>query len=226
MDDAKKLDISYIDIGGCEGCSLSVARALIRNKNINLYSKYTGNFTVKENGILIIAGPICLDDKKMVEKLKEFREKSSTIIAFGSCSSVGGITRYCRGGQQPKPNHIIFQPINAVIKVDYSIPGCPPPTQFLTPFINLFLSGKESHFTNIFKVLGNVKKLSGFDLIDDIVLQNICIGCGACVLSCPTNALRMRGRRPDLIAEKCIRCATCYIRCPKGSQILLRRYLK
>ncbi len=221
QEDIKKLEISYVDIGGCEGCSGSILRALIQNDSIKLYTKYMGNFQVKENGILIVGGSICLNDKEKVEELKEYRKKSKLIIAFGSCASLGGITRYCRGGQQPKPQHITFQPINSVIKVDYSIPGCPPPTQFLTPFIKSLVSGKKNIFTDIFKALANIKKLSGFDLIDDIVLQNICIGCGACVLSCPTNALKMINQRPDLIAEKCIRCGTCYVRCPKADQILL-----
>ena len=221
-----KLSIVHIDLGGCEGCSVSIYRALLKIEEINFYSKLSGDFILNGNEIIIVSGPICLNETDKVEFLKEIREKSKVLIAFGSCSAIGGITRYCRGGQQPKPNHVTFQPINTIVDVDYAIPGCPPPPSFLKPFIELFVSGKNSRFIQIFKAVAKIKKLSGFDLIDDIILQNICVGCGACVLSCPTNALHMVGGRPNLIAEKCIRCGICYVRCPKGAQLLLRRCLK
>ncbi len=221
-----KLSIVHIDLGGCEGCSVSIYRALLKVEEINFYSKLSGDFILNGNEIIIVSGPICLNETDKVEFLKEIREKSKVLIAFGSCSAIGGITRYCRGGQQPKPNHVTFQPINTIVDVDYAIPGCPPPPNFLKPFIELFVSGKNSRFIQIFKAVAKIKKLSGFDLIDDIILQNICVGCGACVLSCPTNALHMVGGRPNLIAEKCIRCGICYVRCPKGAQLLLRRCLK
>ena len=83
-------------------------------------------------------GAVCLNSEK-VDVLKELREKAKILVAFGSCASVGGITRYCRGGQEPKPEHMTFQPINAVVDVDYAIPGCPPSPRMLKPFIDSFL---------------------------------------------------------------------------------------
>lgn len=221
-----KLDVSHIDIGGCEGCSISVYMALIKTKDINFYSKFRGNFVLKDEGIAIVSGPICMDIQERVELLKEIRMKSCVLIAFGSCSALGGITRYCRGGQQPKPDHMTFRRINKVVDVDYAVPGCPPPPQFLIQFINLFVSKKQSKFIQIFRSISEIKKLSGLDLIDNIVLQNMCIGCGACVLSCPTDALHIIEGVPDLVLEKCIRCGICYVRCPIGNKLLLRGCLK
>ena len=77
---------------------------------------------------------------------------------------------------------------------------------------------------DLFKAVSAYSKLSGFDLMDEVVLTGICVGCGACVLSCPTNALHMVDGRPDLIVEKCIRCGTCTVRCPRFTQILIQRY--
>ena len=221
-----KLSVFHVDMGGCEGCSVALLRAMATMETCDFKSRLVGDFEIEKNDIVMVSGPICLNEPEKIELLKELREKASVLIAFGSCASVGGITRYCRGGQQPKPHHMTFQPINAIIDVDYAIPGCPPSPRMINPFINAFTTGKQSNYMQIFKATTKVKKLSGFDLIDDIILQNICISCGACILSCPTGAMHMVGGKPDLIVEKCIRCGTCYVRCPRASQLLIRRYLK
>jgi len=218
--------VFHIDLGGCEGCSIACLRAMFDIKEYEFKSRLTGSFDILDGSIIMVSGPICINDAEKIELLKELRKKAIILVAFGSCAAIGGITRYCRGGQQPKPHHLTFQPINVVVEVDYSIPGCPPSPRMLKPFMNSLATDKQSNYLNIFRAVTKVKKLSGFDLIDDIILQNICIGCGACVLSCPTGAMHMVGGKPDLIVEKCIRCGTCYVRCPRASQLLVRRYLK
>ncbi len=42
----------------------------------------------------------------------------------------------------------------------------------------------------------------------------ICVGCGDCVRSCPTNALHLKYKRPVLASEKCISCFCCQELCP------------
>ncbi|WP_461865881.1 NADH-quinone oxidoreductase subunit B family protein [Thermococcus sp.] len=218
----EKLRVLHVDVGGCEGCNVSILRAYPKLIDvIELNMKYLMNreCDYSEYEIAIITGGVCMNEPSTVEKLKEIRKHAHTIIAFGSCATFGGILRFCRGGQEPRPDHRNFQPINNVIKVDYSIPGCPPTPQMLQSFFKYFISGDERRL-RIFKVCSEIKKLSGFDLIDDIVLPGLCIGCGACELSCPTNAIKLIDKRPNIIQEKCIRCGTCYIRCPRASQLL------
>ena len=192
----------------------------------NFKSRLVGDFEIEKKDTVMVSGSICTNEPEKIQLLKDLREKAWILIAFGSCAAVGGITRYCRGGQQPHPHHMTFQPINAVVDVDYAIPGCPPSPRMVKPFINALVTGKQSNPIQIFKATAKVKKLSGFDLIDDIILPNLCVSCGACIISCPTGAMHMVGGKPDLIMEKCIRCGTCYVRCPRASQLLIRRYLK
>lgn len=227
----KKMKVLHIELGGCEGCSISVLRAIPSlSKFIDIKSSYLEKeeFKINENeryDVCIITGPICLNHEEAISLVKLARKISEIIFAFGSCASLGGITLFCRGGQLPKPEHRIFQPINTVIKCDYSMPGCPPPPKALISFFNAIMKNIKP-LLDLFKAVAKVRKLSGYDLLDDVVLTGLCIGCGACVLSCPTGALRLIEGRPELIVEKCIRCGTCYVRCPKASQILIRRYLK
>lgn len=49
------------------------------------------------------------------------------------------------------------------------------------------------------------------------VAQNKCIGCGACVKSCPTNAIEISGGRAYISQNKCIGCGECTIVCKTGA---------
>jgi coenzyme F420 hydrogenase subunit gamma len=213
------------DLGGCEGCPLSILRILPQlTKLFNVFSKHIGEVDLyRKYDYAVVTGPICLDSSRHVEALKKIRENSNVLIAYGSCASVGGIILYARGGQEPRPEHRIYAPISRVVKVDYAIPGCPPAPQMLLSLINCIQKGK-GYFLDLFKAVAHYPKLSGFDLMDEVVLNGLCVGCGACVLSCPTNALQMIDNRPDLIPEKCIRCGTCTVRCPRFSQLLIQRF--
>ncbi|AMM54736.1 4Fe-4S binding protein [Pyrococcus kukulkanii] len=218
----EKLRVLHVDIGGCEGCNVSIIRAypkLIELIDLDISYLRDNGFKFDDYDVAIITGGVCMNEPSKIEKLKDIRKKADVVIAFGSCAAFGGILRFCRGGQEPRPDHRNFQPINAVINVDYSIPGCPPTPQMLQSFFKFFMSGNEARL-RLFKVSANIKKLSGFDLLDDIVLTGLCIGCGACELSCPTGAIKLIDRRPTLAQERCIRCGTCYIRCPRASQLL------
>ncbi|NJE04156.1 4Fe-4S binding protein [Thermococcus sp. MV11] len=218
----EKLKVLHVDIGGCEGCNVSIIRAypkLMESIELDISYLRNGGYKYDEYDVALVTGGVCMNEPRVIEELKEVREKAKVVVAFGSCSALGGILRFCRGGQAPRPDHRNFQPINSVIEVDYSIPGCPPTPQMLQSFFKYFTAGNETRL-RLFKVTAQVKKLSGFDLIDDIVLTGLCIGCGACELSCPTGAIKLIDKRPTLAQERCIRCGTCYIRCPRASQII------
>jgi len=222
-----KLKILQVDIGGCEGCAVNILRSLpLIKDDAELVSSYLVDEELPTSvtyDMVFITGSVCINDHHVVELVKKLRGVGKVVISFGSCATFGGITRFCRGGQEPRPEHRTYQPVSHVIDVDYAIPGCPPPPQFLRAFITAFKRG-ITHQLRVFKAAAKVKKLSGFDLLDDVVLPGLCMGCGACELSCPTGAIYLVNRRPDLIVEKCIRCGSCYIRCPRASQILVGRY--
>ncbi len=220
-----KLKVLHADIGGCEGCAVTFLRAIPLIESIACAkTRYIGSdFKIEDCDIAFVTGSICINDVHALEMLKNIRSKAKVVVALGSCAALGGITRFCRGGQEPKPDHRVFQPLSSVIDVDFAIPGCPPPPQAVNALLIAYVKNVEFQL-RLFKAVAKVKRLSGFDLLDDVVLPGLCVGCGACVLSCPTGALRLIDRRPELIVEKCIRCGTCYVRCPRASQILVRRF--
>ncbi len=210
--------ILIYDIGGCEGCAVSVMRSYDKlAKAYEVHVTYLGNVDLdKTYDYAIVSGAVKINDERRVEELKRIRDYSRVLISYGSCACVGGVYLYSRDQESR------FAPVSKVVEVDYAIPGCPPSPQAV---VNL-LKGIEKgggRFLDLFKAITKYTKLSGFDLIDDIVLTGLCVGCGACVLSCPTNAIQLVDGRPDLIVEKCIRCGTCVVRCPKFTNVLLQR---
>ena len=218
------IEILIYDIGGCEGCPVSILREYGRlSQKANINSKHLGDIDIdRKYDVVIITGSVCINDEEVVSTVKKLRSNAKIVIAYGSCASVGNITLFSRGGQEPRPEHRTFQPVSTVIDVDYAIPGCPPAPMGLVSLIDALVSGKGP-LLKVFSAIARMKKLSGFDLMDEVVLSGLCIGCGACVMSCPTHALHMIEKRPDLIVEKCIRCGTCCSRCPVFTRILVYR---
>jgi len=208
----------HIDIGGCEGCGVSILRAapLVRDL-VDLRTRYLAhNETEWQEGafdVALVTGGAARGAPAVAERLEELRGKVKTVVAFGACAACGGILRFCTTDRRT------FQPVGAVIEVDYGIPGCPPPPRMVVSFFKHLGAGNEKRLS-VFRSFSTVRKLSGFDLIDDVVLNGLCIGCGVCELSCPTRAVKLIERRPQLVVEKCIRCGSCYVRCPRASQIL------
>ncbi|MCF8364568.1 MAG: 4Fe-4S binding protein [Bacteroidales bacterium] len=44
--------------------------------------------------------------------------------------------------------------------------------------------------------------------------KSICVGCTHCMKVCPTQAIRIRGGKAELMANRCIDCGECYRACP------------
>ena len=51
-------------------------------------------------------------------------------------------------------------------------------------------------------------------LVEEVVKPGFCVGCGACVATCPVNCLDLKEEIPAL-ARVCINCGICYGMCPE-----------
>lgn len=41
-----------------------------------------------------------------------------------------------------------------------------------------------------------------------------CRGCTSCIKNCPTEAIRVRGRKATVLPDRCIDCGSCIRACP------------
>lgn len=93
-----------------------------------------------------------------VELLREVREKSRIVVAFGSCAVYGGV-QALRNWMDPSdvkarvyPNPDWVQaldkssPVSEYIKVDYSISGCPPDGRQLMSVLKQILTGRRVYY--------------------------------------------------------------------------------
>ena len=44
--------------------------------------------------------------------------------------------------------------------------------------------------------------------------KDTCVGCGACVDTCPVSAIKMDGDKADIAESDCIECGACVGGCP------------
>jgi NAD-reducing hydrogenase small subunit len=156
-----KARVATASLAGCFGCHMSVLdideRILklielveFHKSPINDIKKFTERCAVG-----IIEGGCCNEEN--VENARAFREHCDVIIACGECAIMGGIpalrngipleecmreayqaglTVYNPTGRIPSDRELPLlldrvYPLKEVIKVDYSLPGCPPPADLI-----------------------------------------------------------------------------------------------
>ncbi len=51
-------------------------------------------------------------------------------------------------------------------------------------------------------------------LLAEVVKKGLCTFCGACIASCPYNAIAVSDEQPKLVS-KCVSCEICYYQCPR-----------
>lgn len=171
----------------------------------------------------ILCGAVCAQDEDTVAHLNEIRAVSDKIVAFGSCAAVGNIMRFfVRGNREPQPRQATHSAIRAFVGLEYAILGCPPPQKSLKKLMSLLTSADKGRI-NTYEVFAGIEKLSCFDLLDDVVARQLCMGCGVCEVSCPTRAIGLLNGIPEFTVERCIRCGVCYASCPQVTKMLRAR---
>lgn len=168
----RKIRLATCSLAGCFGCHMSfldIDEAIIDLADVIEFdrSPLTDIKEVKNCDIGLIEGGIC--NAENLEVLKSFREQCKIIVAVGACAITGGVPAlrnhfelkdcleevYLRGQGvvNPKiPNDeelpLLTEkvyPIHEVVKVDFSLPGCPPPADAFKELIIAHLESRQPH---------------------------------------------------------------------------------
>lgn len=204
----KKPVVGVFGVSGCAGCMLTMIyedafKQLAEEIDLKSFplikeDKYKGNFDY-----VFIEGTVCSDED--IIKLNELRKRAKKIIALGSCSALGGVPSIKNFLNQEKVMRLIYpklnqlksslpQPIGMHIKVDYSLPQCPPDKKELLEFIQCILTGRE------FKPYTNPVCLECRNRGNKCLLEEgkLCLGPitnGGCGALCPSNNTTCYGCR-------------------------------
>ena len=137
----KKLKLGIVGLTSCEGCQFSIMDLGNRFFELLKYFEIVEFRLMEERVFKTPKMDICLVEGSVVtknneEKVKEIREKTKILVALGNCASMGGIhqiknyhepKKLIKGiySKSEKIDNSNILDLNEIIKIDYTIPGCP-----------------------------------------------------------------------------------------------------
>ncbi len=160
-----KPKIALISLTGCGGCELSllftgeVLLDLVKNfdfRILNIFNKNNVQNQYSEYEAVFVSGLVA--DKRDIELLQKYRKKSKILIALGACSVHGNVYSLKQtidsthknqefNSEKSKNSSLIeavaLRPISEYVKVDFSIPGCPPDSSETISHIKDIMIGKK-----------------------------------------------------------------------------------
>lgn len=160
----KKLKVATASLAGCFGCHMSILDIDERLFPLLELVEFDRSplTDLKHCGpcdLGLIEGGLC--NAENVEVLREFRKQCKVLVAVGACAINGGLpaqrnhldVRDClksvyrtvpNDPELPLPLDKVHS-INDVVRVDYFLPGCPPPADAIWQFLTDLIAGRTPH---------------------------------------------------------------------------------
>lgn len=154
-----KPKVAFFDFTSCEGCQLDTLNLTAEELLALVAAVDVVNFrevmTEKSDDydIAFIEGSISREAE--IPRLQKIRDQAKILIALGACACIGGVNclknhlpmeealRIVYGRDAKYYDTIPARPINAVVKVDYYVRGCPPIPAEVLKVVKALLLGKK-----------------------------------------------------------------------------------
>ena len=164
----KKVKVATVWLDGCSGCHMSFLD--IDEKLLDLagkveivYSPLVDNKIFPENvDLTLVEGSVSSDED--LRKIQSIRKKTKILVALGDCAVTGNVPSMRNhfnpnailrrayvenvtiGGQIPDVGLPTLlpkvKPVHELVKVDFHLPGCPPPSEVILYLIGELLEGR------------------------------------------------------------------------------------
>ncbi|MBE0460527.1 MAG: hydrogenase [Candidatus Aminicenantes bacterium] len=154
-----KLKIGIYELTGCAGCALLILDCenelvdIFQAADIQSFLMAKSDNIDGELDIALVEGSVSTE--KDIEELMDIRKRAEIVVAIGLCSMVGGIQgRFCDEKEWKENFKKVYgdiemthtkpvqsKPIDAYIKVDYYLPGCPIGKEQFLNFFTRMLRG-------------------------------------------------------------------------------------
>jgi len=162
--------LATVWLGGCSGCHMSFLdldeRLIDLAGRVDLVaSPITDYKGFPQADITLVEGAVA--NEEHLAHVREVRKKTRILISFGDCAITGNVTamRNAFGVDDvlnrayreaaavvvgiPSGNHVVpkllprVRPVHEVVRVDYYLPGCPPPADAIWQVVLELLDGKQ-----------------------------------------------------------------------------------
>ncbi len=150
--------VAFFSFTSCEGCQLvvlTIEEQLLELINLIDIVSFREAMSEKSEDydIAFVEGSITTTSE--IERIKKIRETAKIVIALGACATIGGINCLKNQFEMKKVKEIVYgemadnfdtipaRPIEAVIKVDYWIQGCPIDKDEFVEVTKAILLGKK-----------------------------------------------------------------------------------
>lgn len=138
---AAKPKVAFFDFACCEGCQLQVANIgealldVLGAIDVVEFREVMSEKYDKDYDVVIIEGSIT--DHHAEERIKKIRARAKVLIAYGACAAIGGVNgmknsfdldeirKSVYGKDYKLFDSLPTRPIHQVVKVDYTVNGCP-----------------------------------------------------------------------------------------------------
>lgn len=206
--------VAIFDFGCCEGCQLQIVNLEEDILGLlGLVDVVTWREAMSEQSdefdIAIIEGSITREEE--VPRLQWIRDHAKVLVALGACAHIGGVNciknrfdledvrRYVYGAHAESFDTAPTRPLDAVVKVDAAVPGCPINRQEFVEIVKALLLGKKPALPT-YSVCVECKRKNNVCLFDKGM---VCLGpvtragCGAICPSFGNSCEGCRGLVPE-----------------------------
>jgi sulfhydrogenase subunit delta len=153
-----KPKIAFFDFSSCEGCQLTVVDSLQTHPELlQVVEIVQFREAMSERGedylVAFIEGSCTRQSDEA--RLQKIRQQAGVVVALGACAHLGGVNalkslhplaevrQYVYGDKAEQYETYEARPINAVIPVDFFIPGCPIDRDEFLACVSALLLGKK-----------------------------------------------------------------------------------
>ncbi|MFZ1136611.1 MAG: hypothetical protein WAN69_16805 [Candidatus Korobacteraceae bacterium] len=166
----RKLRLATVWLDGCSGCHMSVldldaALIPILRKVEIVYGPLVDAQEFPEDvDVTLVEGAV--SSQADADNIQKIRQRTKTLVSLGDCAVTGNVAAmrntvpvskllqriYVEGSDINKrvpldglPQLLkLARPAQDYVKVDYSVPGCPPPSKLIAAFLNNLLEGRKT----------------------------------------------------------------------------------
>jgi len=205
-----KPKVGFFGITGCAGCLLSVIfnedeiLQIAEAVDIVAFPFIKSKNSEGKLDMAFIEGTVVSKDD--LDVVKKIRKRSKAVVALGTCACEGNIPALRNFTDEKELDYLRYKknrqnqglgdpkPIHKVIKVEASLPGCPPDRDEIKKFIKYALVGKEFRSYKS-AVCIDCKLNENNCLLDDNIICLGPISNGGCNSVCPNAGFRCYGCR-------------------------------